>query len=75
MPEEQLLLGNVGAVPDLLRQQTAVAGECLERLCQFLGRARASGRQLSARTFCRAVYTDILHFHARGLAIDGQGRT
>ncbi len=49
MPEEQLPLRNVRAVPDLLREQTAVPGEGLERLRQLFGCARASGRQLVVR--------------------------
>src|SRR4029450_10553330 len=45
-PEEQLPLRNIGAVPDLLWEQTAVAREGLERLRQLFGRTPASRRQL-----------------------------
>src|SRR5258705_12543857 len=46
LPEEQLPLRNVGAVPDLLGKKTTVAREGLERLRQLFGGARTSSRQL-----------------------------
>ena len=46
LPDEQFALRNVGGIPDLLGQQTALAGERLERLRQLIGDVRAAGGEL-----------------------------
>ena len=51
MPDEELTVGNVGAVPDLLRQQTAITGQRFHRPRKLFGDVDAPGGELVMRAF------------------------
>src|SRR4051812_16691556 len=46
MAHEELAIGDVGTVPDLLRQKTAVTGHVFHGGCKLLGDISPSGREL-----------------------------
>ena len=51
--DEELALGNVGAVPDLLREKTALAGDRFHSPGKFLSDVRSAGRKFVVCAFAR----------------------